>query len=455
MRLFAASLVVLLGATGCATIGSEINQLPAAKPAAPLGIVLGAATSRPSYWGPDTSKVFAGVLAKAGVFRDVVVAEPGTDVDADVTVFLKFFNTNGGMLTAKAATGEVLVSREISCGFKGLTAYPDCVGRGVSTLIYKALDGTALLAKLQVRRSDLVRSRPAAPSASSPAQAALTREDIQRIMAEAMKAAQTSASPSSTPAGSDVDSPRYRLPERAEDFAIIAGVEKYSALPAASYAENDARAVYAHVQALGVPARNIALLTGEQATRSGLVKNLERWLPQNVGENSTVYFFWSGHGAPDPATGAAYLVPADGDPQYLEDTAYPVKRVYEKLGALKAKRVLVALDSCFSGAGGRSVLAKGTRPLVGKIDLGGPSARTAALSASGPAEISGAYDSQGHGLFTYYLLRGLNGEAAAPGGAVTVKSLFDYLSPKVRDEAKRANREQSPRLQAADDFRLR
>ncbi|MBI5242894.1 MAG: hypothetical protein HY922_04315 [Elusimicrobia bacterium] len=82
--------------------------------------------------------------------------------------------------------------------------------------------------------------------------------------------------------------------------------------------------------------------------------------------------------------------------------------------------------------------------------------KVAALSASLANEISGTDDEQGHGLFTYYLLKGLNGEAAGPGGEVTLKGLHEYLQPRVQDEARRSNRMQTPQLQgASDDFRLR
>ena len=244
--------------------------------------------------------------------------------------------------------------------------------------------------------------------------------------------------------------PLFQSEEHPNDYALIVGVEKYADLPAATYAENDAQAMGDFVRAMGVPARNVETLTGMRATRSGLQKNLESWLANNVNENSTVYFYYSGHGAPDPATGLAYLVPLDGDPQYLADTSYPLKRLYEKLGKLKAKRVIVMLDSCFSGAGGRSVLAKGARPLVNNIDTGYDSdgGKIEVLSASGSDQISGTNDASGHGLFTYQLLTGLNGAAEDSQGRVTMKSLFAYLKPKVMDEAHRANREQTPQLQA-------
>jgi hypothetical protein len=254
--------------------------------------------------------------------------------------------------------------------------------------------------------------------------------------------------------------PSFHEVEHPNDYALIVGIEKYTDLPAATYADSDAEAAGAFVRALGVPERNMVTLTGAHATRSGLVKQLEGWLANNVNENSTVYFYYSGHGAPDPATGQAYLVPLDGDPQYLADTAYPLKRLYEKLGALKAKRVIVMLDSCFSGAGGRSVLAKGSRPLVNNVDTGFNSGdgKIAVLAASGADQISGTDDDTGHGLFTQYLLEGLNGAAVNREGQVTLKSLYDYVKPKVMDDAHRANRDQVPQLQtggAAADVVLR
>ncbi len=194
-----------------------------------------------------------------------------------------------------------------------------------------------------------------------------------------------------------------------------------------------------------------------EADKTGMEKLVEAWLPNNVSEKSRVYFYYSGPGAPDTKTGDAYLVPSDGDPQYLAQTGYPLKRLYAKLGALKAKSVLVALDSCFSGAGGRSVLAKGTRPLVGKVDLAVQAeGKISVISASAGDQISGANEEAGYGLFTYNFLQGLNGGAKDAQGQVTLKSLYGYLKPRVQDDARRGNRDQTPQLQSGgEDIILR
>lgn len=287
--------------------------------------------------------------------------------------------------------------------------------------------------------------------------AAMSKEELQALVSAAVRGTLEArekefgkTAPSPRKLISDVDKPKYNLPKRPSDFALVIGIDGYSELPRARYAERDASAMSRHLEALGYPRRNIVTLLGSKAGKASLVKNLETWLPLNVKKESTVFVYFSGHGSPDPKTGQAYLVPWDGDPRYLKDTAYPVARLYKKLGALKAKKVIVALDSCFSGTGGRSVLPDGTRPLVNRVRMGKLSGgKLVVLSASRSDEISGVIEEQAHGTFTYYLLRGLNGAAKNDAGRVTVRSLYDYIVPNVEDSARRQNRSQTPQITPA------
>lgn len=116
-----------------------------------------------------------------------------------------------------------------------------------------------------------------------------------------------------------------------------------------------------------------------------------------------------------------------------------------KLASLKARSVTVALDSCFSGAGGRSVLAKGARPLVTQVQSSVP-AKLAVFAATSEGQITSAKADQGHGTFTYHFLKGLSGGARDASGKVTAAGLLNYLQPKVADDARRQNREQVPVL---------
>lgn len=258
-----------------------------------------------------------------------------------------------------------------------------------------------------------------------------------------MRAA-ASQPPEQKPVSSDVDSPVKRGADRPADFALVIGIEKYSKLPEARFAENDADAMKKHLLALGYPERNIITLKGGQATRGAIQGYVEEWLPKNSKPNSRIFVYFSGHGSPDTKTGDAYLVPWDGDAMFLKSTAYPLKSLYASLAKLKAKRVLVALDSCFSGAGGRSVLAEGARPLVTRVDEVAAPAGVTVLSAASGDEITATLKDQGHGAFTYYLLKAFN------NGKLTAKAAYDELKPFVQDEAHRQNREQTPLLLGDD-----
>lgn len=94
---------------------------------------------------------------------------------------------------------------------------------------------------------------------------------------------------------------------------------------------------------MGYPEENIVTLTNDQATLGDFVKYFEKWLPNNVEKNGTVFIYYSGHGAPNSKTGDAYLVPYDGDPSFIDQTGYPLKRMYDALGKLPVKQIIVPL----------------------------------------------------------------------------------------------------------------
>ena len=246
---------------------------------------------------------------------------------------------------------------------------------------------------------------------------------------------------------SDVDKIPYHFAEDPFKIALVIGIEHYeNNLPAADFADHDAEVMREHLMALGYAPRHIHWLKDEKATRAALVKNLEGWLPQVVSSSTTVFVYFSGHGAADPETHRTYLVPADGDPGYLKETAYPLSRLYLTLGKLSAKQVVVALDSCFSGRGARSLSPAGMRPLVTVSPSAPSSTRVAAMTAASGAQIAEVLNSEGHGLFTYYFLKGLNGLAKNKSNEISVQSLYRYLRPEVEDAAGMKNRTQTPEL---------
>lgn len=244
-----------------------------------------------------------------------------------------------------------------------------------------------------------------------------------------------------SPLQSDIGKPNIADSEKImgdNDMAVVIGVEKYQDLPASDYSSSDAKLMKEYLVSLGVEERNIELLLNERATQSSIKKTVETWLPNRIKSDSKVVIYYSGHGAPDAKTGDAYIVPFDGDPNYLEDTGYPLKRLYDKLGKIQVAEVIVLLDSCFSGAGGRSVLAKGARPLVMTTTALSIPSNMAVLSATQGTQISTSSPEKGHGVFTYYFLKALK------EGKKNVSEIYEYIKPLVEDEAKQLNVQQSP-----------
>lgn len=254
------------------------------------------------------------------------------------------------------------------------------------------------------------------------------------------------------PAQAGLEPPKSTTPGD-NAWAVIVGVETYrEKLPVATHAEADAQAFQEYAEkTLGVPPAHIKVLVGERAGRADMASALLEWLPRNaVKPGGRVYFFFSGHGAPDPETGAAYLVPWDADPAYLKTRGLALDELYGALNAIKDHQVYVFLDACFSGAGDRSVLAAGTRPLV-PVSTPKVPAGVITLSASQARETTGAARDGAHGLFTWHLLSGMGGAADQDGDkTVTFAELSAYVTDKVQTDARLDNREQTPSAQLPD-----
>ena len=251
---------------------------------------------------------------------------------------------------------------------------------------------------------------------------------------------------------SDVDEiPAGKAKSNKDAYAIVIGIENYrQKLPKADFATHDAQTMTEYLtKVLGYPEENVITLLNDKALKSDFAKYFEKWLSNNVEAGSTVFVYYSGHGAPDVKSGSAYLVPYDGDPAFIDQTGYSLNRMYDALGKLPAKKIIVALDSCFSGAGGRSVIAKGARPLVMSLQRNVVlSKNLTVMSASSGDQSSSTYDEKGHGLFTYFMLKGIKSEDVAKrDGSIDINDLFSYVKPQVeRIARKQYNNEQTPQL---------
>ena len=152
---------------------------------------------------------------------------------------------------------------------------------------------------------------------------------------------------------------------------------------------------------------------------------------------ASVIFYYTGHGIPDESDKSAYLLPIDG--RHVS-TGYKLNDLYQKLGAMPTKSTTILLDACFSGAtrdGKMISMAKGVA-LAAKPGV--PQGNTVVISAAQGNETAGFYEAEGHGLFTYYLLKKLQ----ETKGDVTLNDLSQYIIREVGRKSAVINKPQTP-----------
>lgn len=230
-------------------------------------------------------------------------------------------------------------------------------------------------------------------------------------------------------------------------YVVIVGIEVYRDIPKAPGANKDAAWMeWAFQNAFGIPAENEKLLVDDKATRSDIIQALD-WLVASVPAGGRGYFYFSGHGTPAVKDAAPMIVPYEASETGLATAGIPLSEVYQRLSATRGREAIAFLDSCFSGAGGRSILPKGARPLL-RVKEVAPKTSLAVFAAASGSETSGPTKDGTQGLFTRSLAAGLGGgEADLDGdGQITLAELKEYVAPRVVREAKQDGRDQHPSL---------
>ncbi len=227
---------------------------------------------------------------------------------------------------------------------------------------------------------------------------------------------------------------------------LVIGIDKYQERGLdLRYAAADAHALYDLMvdETCGCfPRDNVTLLLNEQATMLAVGKALSS-LAKKVGPNDTVWIYFAGHGAVEGDD--AYWVTHDSDVHHLSMTGLDRTRLNKALSKLRSERVLLLLDCCHAAATALKTNALRAIPsadeLFGRFEGKG----VMTLAASDGKQKSVEISELGRGAFTYYLEKGLRGEADENGdGVVTLNALWKYLHKKVELEAQRANNKQTP-----------
>lgn len=235
------------------------------------------------------------------------------------------------------------------------------------------------------------------------------------------------------------------LSSKGAKYAVVIGISKYqhggAGLPNLKYADRDAQAFLDFLKSPrggGFPEENIQVLLNEKATLQNVHTALRTFLTKPA-ENDTVVIFLAGHGDEDPNDNRnLYFLTYDTDPDNMGGTALLMSELQDAFQRIiKARRVITFADSChsFGLSGQRAHVTRKENNLINQYLTKYASAgERAVITASDISEESKEDErwGGGHGVFTYYLLQGLQGSADLDhDGNVTVGELFTYVNAQV------------------------
>ena len=213
-----------------------------------------------------------------------------------------------------------------------------------------------------------------------------------------------------------------------KNLAISIGINAYDFLTPLKYAKRDAELMREFFRVRG-GFEKVFLFSDDspdikgKPTRPSFI-NLKRILRTMfekpfLGDGDNFWFFFSGHGMPH--NGSDYLMPCDGDPGDIENTAIPINFVTERLRRCGADNVILILDAC-RVQGSKSGEGIGNQATEVARQKG-----VITFFSCSPNELSYEIEDLQQGIFTKALLEGLG----VQGKCATVERLDHYLNSRV------------------------
>lgn len=242
-----------------------------------------------------------------------------------------------------------------------------------------------------------------------------------------------------------------KLNNRSENsFAVIIANENYDFENKVDFALRDGRKFKEYCKNIfGIPEENIRLLENASYNQIRYTMDWLRKVANAYANECKIYVYYAGHGMPDEKNGCAYILPSDGYATNIVESGYRLADLYELLGSLPAETITVFLDACFTGMkrDGQAVLsARSVAILPDEETLSG---NVVVFSATSEDETAYSYKRQGHGLFTYYLLKKLK----ETQGNISYDELSKYILREVSRKSLTLNdKGQTPSVNISPDM---
>ncbi len=236
-----------------------------------------------------------------------------------------------------------------------------------------------------------------------------------------------------------------------QSWAVVVGVSDYTnpGIKSLDYASKDAEAFADFLrrpEGGGYDDNHLKVLLNKDATLVNLRDALIIFLSQAIDKDLVIIYF-AGHGAPEPARPAnTYLLMRDTDPALLGVSAFPMWQIQDYLARyISAKRIVVFADACHSGAISVGYATRGASATESNLvnqylsDLSKTKEGVVVFTASAAGEVSQELPEFGHGVFTHFLLKGMQGEADLNNDyTVTINELMQYVEDQVKRKTRGA-----------------
>jgi hypothetical protein len=235
-------------------------------------------------------------------------------------------------------------------------------------------------------------------------------------------------------------------------LALIVGIADYERTDApAIYADKDAQFFHDYASLkLGIPESNITTMVNDKAEQGDVILAVKDWMRRSSKPGkSDVYVFFAGHGLASQDGEEMYLLPYDGRPRLLEDSAISRERLFADISAANPRSVTVFLDTCYSGTTRGTDMLIASRPIaIRALEQSIPDNFTVMTAAAGDQTAKPLEEAK-HGMFSYFLMKGMEGEADANNdNEITAGELHSYVQTNVIQQSSGS---QTPELQGDAD----
>ena len=219
-------------------------------------------------------------------------------------------------------------------------------------------------------------------------------------------------------------------------YVLAVGINQYkNPKMTLNYARPDAESFGKVLDEKGTLFKNIELhsLYDADATKENILKKLEE-LAGKVHQEDVFIFYYAGHGS--MVDNQFFFIPTGSSRLYdlssLQKDAIEASVLQERLRNIKALKQLIVMDACQSGASVELLATRGAAEEKAIAQLS-RSAGIHVMASAGSEQFATEFAELGHGLFTYLLIKALNGDAdgAPKDGKVTIYELKSYLDDQV------------------------